>query len=225
MNEQDNENINTSLLQGEVSPQAIVLPSGIIRPTGGIIRPTGGLTGILPPTGGLTGILPPTGIIPTGIRPTGILPSGGYYQPTPFKKFIYQPKGSSSFITYDWQYNGQRVLKAYIKDDNIEPTVLGGGLLAQLIIEKNKGRYFYVYSPKYEIYIGGLSGGPFSVAYNNSTICDMFISYYADQDNFYDETLNYTTDYLSAETPLIIYNDRLPYTTNKITITGTTYTG
>lgn len=101
MNEQDNENINTSLLQGEVSPQAIILPSGIIRPTGGIIRPTGGLTGILPPTGGITGILPPTGIIPTGIRPTGILPSGGYYQPTPFQKFIYQPKGSSSFITYD----------------------------------------------------------------------------------------------------------------------------
>lgn len=53
----------------------------------------------------------------------------------------------------------------------------------------------------------------------------MSISYYADQDNFYDETLNYTTDYLSTETPLIIYNDRLPYTTNKITITGTTYTG
>lgn len=90
MNEQDNENINTSLLQGEVSPQAIILP------TGGIIRPTGGLTGIIPPTGIITGIIPPTGILPTGIRPTG-----GYYQPTPFKKFKYQPKGSSSFITYD----------------------------------------------------------------------------------------------------------------------------
>ena len=92
MNKQDNENINTSLLQGEVSPQAIVLPSGIIRPTGDIIRPTGGLTGILPPTG----------IIPTGIRPTGILPTGilnQYYQPTPFKKFRYQPKGS--FLVYN----------------------------------------------------------------------------------------------------------------------------
>ena len=58
MNKQDNENINTSLLQGEVSPQAVVLPTGIIKPTGGI-----------------TGIIPPTGITPTGIRPTGILPT------------------------------------------------------------------------------------------------------------------------------------------------------
>lgn len=80
-----------------------------------------------------------------------------------------------------------------------------------------------MYSPKYEISING--SDVFSVAYNNSRICDMFISYYADQDNFYNETLNYTTDYLSAEGPWVIYDDRLPYTTNKITITGTTYTG
>lgn len=80
-----------------------------------------------------------------------------------------------------------------------------------------------MYSPKYEISISG--SDVFSVAYNNSRICDMFISYYADQDNFYNETLNYTTDYLSAEGPWVIYDDRLPYTTNKITITGTTYTG
>lgn len=98
-------------------------------------------------------------------------------------------------------------------------------MVAQQIIEKNKGRYFYVYSPKYTISIGSSDDDPFKVAYNNSTICDMYISYYADQDNFYDETLHYTTDYLSAETPWVIYDDRLPYTTNKITITGTTYTG
>ena len=85
MNKQDNENINTSLLQGEVSPQAVVLPTGIIKPTGGI-----------------TGIIPPTGITPTGIRPTGILPTDNlFYQPTPFKKFKYQPKGSSSFNAYE----------------------------------------------------------------------------------------------------------------------------
>lgn len=217
MNEQDNENIHASLLQGEISPQAITLPTGIIRPTGGIVWPTG----IIRPTGIL-----PTGIVPTGIRPTGILPPSSSYQPTPFQKFKYQPKNSSAFITYDWRYNGQRVLKAYIKDENINPTVKGGNALQQMM-ERNKGRYFYVYSPKYEI--GITSPGPSSdvanVAYNNSRICDMSISYYADQDNFYNETLNYTTTYLSAETPWIIYNGRFPYTVNKITMTGTTYTG
>lgn len=221
MNEQDNENINTSLLQGEISPQAIELPTGIIRPTGGIVWPTG----IRP-----TGILPTGGIIlPTGIRPTGILPTGivsSAYQPTPFQKFKYQPKNSSAFITYDWRYNGQRVLKAYIKDENINPTVKGGNALQQMM-ERNRGRYFYVYSPKYEI--GIIDSVPSdevnNVAYNNSRICDMSISYYADQDNFYNETLNYTTTYLSAETPWIIYNGRFPYTVNKVTMTGTTYTG
>lgn len=227
MNKQDNENINTSLLQGEVSPQAIILP------TGGIIRPTGGLTGIIPPTGGITGILPPTGIIPTGIRPTGILPTGilnQYYQPTPFKKFQYKPLNGFTYNTYEWQYNGQRVLKAYIKDDNIQPTLLGKGTVFQEIAEKNKGRYFYVYSPEWTVtnsFVTGIHYGSNPIQtyhWNNGIWGKMSFDCGLDV-NFYSQNFDNRNSYkYSIASPIrLLSNQNLPYNITHITITGTTY--
>ena len=219
MNEQNNENIYILPLQGEVSPEAIEWPTGIIKPTGGIIRPTGGITGILPPTG----------IIPTGIRPTGILPTGilnQYYQPTPFRKFQYKSVDGSAFNTYEWQYNGQRVLKAYIKDDNIQPTLLGKGTIA----EKNKGRYFYVYCPKWNAtshIASGMHYGSVPVQtyhWNNgirgklSFDCGLDVNFHSqnfDNYNSYKYSINPTITLLS--------NDHLPYDITHVTITGTTY--
>lgn len=224
MNKQDNENINISSLQGEISPQAIELPTGIIRPTGGIIIPTG-----IRPTGG---ILPTGGggILPTGSiiipKPTGVATS---WQPLPYKNFKYkETPNSDEQIVYEWYYNDVLVKDAYIKDDDIPPTI--NGTTTGTIAEKAKGRYFYVWSPQW--YIRALVHSTISFIYwnhQNFMTCTAQLSWtYGTVDTIttelkWEDVSNF--DHSNADNVFIpIFDDHVPYKCS-VKLSGSSWTG